>query len=123
MVEINSKKFVRTTSYGRLYAQDRQYFILSIEPVAKDSWQSDNTTRWLAVPSEVIGNIETEFCYSFARHIVVCGDYLVDYKLQQILVWDNYTNDEDLQFTIPQPEDYDLDKLFEDNLIEMENEL
>ena len=60
--------------YGYLYANGETYFLMRPEPVEGDSWERDNTYRFLVVPDMVEAyeqKGENSYpIYGYRRHIV-----------------------------------------------------
>jgi hypothetical protein len=68
------KKTKLVKPYGMLYSQGREYFLLSPQPIPKDSWQGDNAYMFLVVPRKLVGvrelGLSEDLVYPQARHIV-----------------------------------------------------
>lgn len=69
--------------YGILCTTMETYYLLSPEPIVKDSWQGDNCYRFVVVPIVPIaieekGNKVTEI-YGYARHVVT-NNFTIEYK-------------------------------------------
>lgn len=91
MTDEFEKKYRSVVPAGRLFAQGRTYFLLSLHPIAPD-WESLER-RFAVVPygaEGIIGSEGDEVFYSYARHIVIKGDYLIEYSatIGEIKVWD-----------------------------------
>ncbi len=82
---MTEKKFREVQPCGMLYTFGREYFLLSPQPLPKDSWQGDNAYRWVVVPNKM--NLESE-SYPFARHIVSTA-FTVEYSpdMPTIRIW------------------------------------
>ena len=77
----NEPKTRKVFIAGYLYTQGKKYFLLSPEPVVKDSWQRDYERRFSVIPARAeVFNIDgyAEYVYPYARHIIVSGDYLIE---------------------------------------------
>lgn len=69
--------------YGLLYTTLETYYLLSPEPIVKDSWQGDNCYRFVVTPImvqsiEQKGNEVTEI-HGYARHVVT-NDFTIEYR-------------------------------------------
>jgi hypothetical protein len=77
--------------YGYIYANGEQYYLLRPEPLSKDSWQGDNTYRFLVVPviPDAIEEVGTKVyhVYPYRRHIVT-NNFTIEfmYDLEEIHV-------------------------------------
>lgn len=58
-----------------------KYFLLSPEPVAKDSWQDNGTYRFVCVPCEIktLRGDGLPPIYYYSRHIVT-NSFTIDYR-------------------------------------------
>ncbi len=85
---MTEKKFREVQPCGMLYTFGREYFLLSPQPLPKDSWQGDNAYRWVVVLNDPIDSDADGFYYSFARHVVSTA-FTVDYKpdMKTIKLW------------------------------------
>ncbi len=67
---------------GVLYTQFGDYLLLSSHPIEKDSWQSDNQTRFVVTPQEaMIDETQTVTYYAPARHIVITPPWCIEYTV------------------------------------------
>ena len=116
-IEHNGKVYHSVEVAGKLYVQDKVYFAVQPEPVAKDSWQNDNEKRFLAIPGEPIEyNHEGKPLYSFARHVIISGDYLLDLCcLTEIYCWGRLDETE--------PDHKQIATLFDEALLPVNDDL
>jgi hypothetical protein len=76
---------------GFLYTKNETYYLLSPEPIVKDSWQGDNCYRFSVVPLEVKEyeqkGTDAYPIYGFARQIVT-NSFTIEYiyNLEEIHV-------------------------------------
>jgi len=68
--------------YGYIVSGLERYFLLSPEPITKDSWQDNNTYRFVVVPIqpysiEEVGK-EVYKVYGYARHVVT-NAFIIEY--------------------------------------------
>lgn len=113
MTDQIEKQYRSVTPVGRLFAQGRTYFLLSLHPVQSD-WEADILERRFAVvPYGMEGIIDTDkdlnSLYTYARHIVIKGDYVIEYSsiIGEIKVWDLGVID--LSEIDLEPEDVEID--------------
>jgi hypothetical protein len=72
---------------GVLHTIIEDYYLTFPHPISKDSWQSDNMTRFRVVPKSAIGMEEDKPVYPHERHIVIRGPFIIDYaEVKEILV-------------------------------------
>jgi hypothetical protein len=78
MFNLNCKK-----PYGILRTQGMNYFLLKPDPVPGDSWEGDNTYRFVGVPIHEIAweeNGKSGYSiYDYARHIVT-NAFTIEYQ-------------------------------------------
>lgn len=100
---MKEKLYKVVSPYGKLYAEGREYWLLSPQPLPKDSWQHDQQQTWLVVPNDPLGwnKAQSYQLYSFARHVVVSNPLLEFYNAKPILVWDG-----EEEVDIPEEADY-----------------
>lgn len=87
---IDEKKYRSVIPVGRLFTQGRDYFLLSLHPVQPD-WEWEDERRFAVVPDEEVDwDKHSNPLYSYARHIVIKGDYVIEYSgvIGEIKVWD-----------------------------------
>jgi len=68
------EKLRKVKPYGYLYTMGKDYFLLSPHPIVGDSWEGDNTYRFLVVPMELVAYEQrgstTYQVFGCARHVV-----------------------------------------------------
>jgi len=78
-----SKQFKSRKTCGMLYAGGREYILLHPYPVSADSWQRDTDTRFFVVPNDrkflLSDDRKLIPYYPNPRHIIVRGDWIIDY--------------------------------------------
>jgi hypothetical protein len=67
---------------------DYSYWLLAPYPIEPDDWQHHNERRFVGVPMYNVGYTgdNQHKVYPHARHIVVCGDYTLEYRNEIIFV-------------------------------------
>jgi len=110
MIKMDEKKFKLMQPCGKLFTHGREYWLLKPEPIPGDSWERDNTYRWIVVPNKVISHkqiSEEDFMneYPFARHIVT-NSFTVEYSPNIPTIWVWQLKDIDLKdLELPTPND------------------
>jgi hypothetical protein len=95
--------------YGILYTVMETYYLLSPEPIPGESWESDDTYRFVCVPiqAEAIeqkGN-ERYHVYGYARHVIT-NAFAIEYKADLPVIRIRVLDEIDLtQTEIPIKED------------------
>lgn len=85
--------------YGILYTVMEAYYLLSPVPLPGDSWEGDNTYRFVCVPIqpeaiEAKGNA-TLTIYGYARHIIT-NAFAIEYKFDLPAITIRVLNEVDL---------------------------
>jgi hypothetical protein len=69
--------------YGILYTIIETYYLLSPQPIPGDSWERDNTYRFVCVPIQPEAveqkGYKTAIVYGYARHVVT-NAFAIEYK-------------------------------------------
>ena|SRR3989304_3453442 len=105
-----TEKFRTVKPCGMLYSQGREYFLLHPYPILRDSWQSAEACRWVAVPNKELGElINGEWMIYFppARHIVSnawCVEYMADMPEIQVRILEQ-EDVASLEWYVDEPED------------------
>lgn len=77
-------KLKAVVPYGILYTVVETYYLLSPEPILGDSWERDNTYRFVCVPIQPEAveqkGYKTAIVHGYARHVVT-NAFAIEYKI------------------------------------------
>ena len=74
--------------YGKLFAEEKEYFLLAPQPLPPDSWQATAQQVWFVVPTEYLGwnKPQSRMLYSYARMVVAFCPIIELFDIDPILV-------------------------------------